>query len=69
MPPTPRFLGLTQGQRETVTLACGLGWGTVELWFFGARPGALTFITGILLSVPAARIDKARRLLRSGDET
>lgn len=57
-------LDMTEAQWSSIILSVGLVWGTIELLFLGARPYALTFITGIILSVPARLIDKARRIAK-----
>lgn len=47
--------------RDTAIVIVALGWGTAELLFLGARPGALAFITSVLVSPLVLRYDEARR--------
>lgn len=62
---TRQRLDLTEVQVSSLVLIVALCWGTVELLFLGARPYALTFISGVILSVPARLIDKTRRVLKA----
>lgn len=47
--------------RDLAVVVFALGFGGVELMFLGARPSALTFLGGLLLSPLVMRYDEARR--------
>jgi hypothetical protein len=48
-------------QRDIVLFAWALGGGFYEITFGGARPSALAFLSGILLSPILMRADEVRR--------
>jgi hypothetical protein len=47
--------------RDGAIVAFALAWGTGEIFFLGARPAVLSFLTVILVSPVAIHLDEARR--------
>lgn len=64
MPKEPPPSSRTKVTRDGAILAFALAWGTAEILWLGARPSALTFISGLLLAPVAIRFDESRRSRR-----
>ena len=54
--------------RDGAILVCALAWGWYELLLAGARPAALTFISGLLLSPVVLRLDDIRKERKNGSK-
>ncbi len=61
---------ITWGQFARATkFFVGLTWGTLELWQWGARPQALGFIGGMIITTEAGQVlIYLRRLLATKEE-